>query len=190
MPQLTPDERLSISRHLLDSAQRFREAIAGLGPSEWSFKPSGEVWSIAECADHVVAVEIMIFGNVSGKLQQRTPDPERAAAAQGKEKMLMRAVPDRTTRVKVPVAIEPTGRGGSPEELIGYFDQVRAKTVEYVQSTGDPLHDRTAPHFMFKDLNGAQWLLLISLHTERHVAQIEEVKADENYPRRASGHFV
>jgi hypothetical protein len=33
-------------------------------------------------------------------------------------------------------------------------------------------------------LDAYQWLLLISGHTERHLAQILEVKADPNFPRR------
>jgi hypothetical protein len=36
---------------------------------------------------------------------------------------------------------------------------------------------------IFKDLDGYQWLLMISLHSERHAAQIAEVKAHAAYPK-------
>ena len=35
----------------------------------------------------------------------------------------------------------------------------------------------------FGTLDGYQWLLLLSTHSERHTAQIEEVKADPNFPK-------
>jgi hypothetical protein len=34
-----------------------------------------------------------------------------------------------------------------------------------------------------KLLDGYQWLLLLSAHTERHTAQIAEVKAHTGFPR-------
>jgi hypothetical protein len=40
-----------------------------------------------------------------------------------------------------------------------------------------------SPHMIFKDLDGCQWLLMISLHSERHAAQMAEVKAHPGYPR-------
>jgi hypothetical protein len=45
------------------------------------------------------------------------------------------------------------------------------------------MHDRVFPHMIFKDLDGYQWLLMISLHSERHAAQIAEVKAHAAYPK-------
>jgi len=32
-------------------------------------------------------------------------------------------------------------------------------------------------------MDAYQWLLLISAHSARHTAQIEEVKADPNFPK-------
>jgi hypothetical protein len=182
MPSLTPEERESIGRHLAETAEGFLQSIQGLSPAQWSFKPGDDIWSIAECADHVVAVEKMIFQMVSRKMQERPPDLERAEATRGKERLISRAVPDRSTRVKVPVQIEATGHNSSPQDLGSYFQEIRDQTLAYVRETPDPVHDRCMPHFMFKDLDGAQWLRMISLHTERHTAQINEVKSAAGYP--------
>jgi len=34
------------------------------------------------------------------------------------------------------------------------------------------------------DLDGYQWMLFMAAHTRRHIAQIEEVKADPCFPKK------
>jgi hypothetical protein len=52
----------------------------------------------------------------------------------------------------------------------------------YVKTTTDDLHGHAGPHPVFKMLDGYQWVLLLSGHSARHTAQIEEVKASAGYP--------
>jgi hypothetical protein len=51
-----------------------------------------------------------------------------------------------------------------------------------VKTTTEDLHGHGGPHPVFKMLDGYQWLLLLSGHSARHTAQIEEVKASAGYP--------
>jgi hypothetical protein len=44
------------------------------------------------------------------------------------------------------------------------------------------LHHHFAPLGPLGDLDGYQWLLLLASHTERHVAQMDEVKGQAGYP--------
>jgi hypothetical protein len=46
-----------------------------------------------------------------------------------------------------------------------------------VKTTDDSLRQHAAAHPALKMLDGYQWLLLLSAHTERHTLQIEEAKA-------------
>ena len=55
--------------------------------------------------------------------------------------------------------------------------------MDYVHTTNDDLRDHFGPHPMLGTLDAYQWILLISAHSERHTKQIEEVKADPNFPR-------
>lgn len=185
MATLTAEERDFLTAQLRQSSAEFLQAIAGLRPEQWCFRPSADVWSVQEIADHVVVVEQRIFKMIQRTLRDPA-QPEKAAEVAGKEKKLMRAVLDRSHKVKVPEPMEPTGQSETPEQIAALFEQVRAKTLDYVSGTADPLHHHFAPHFVLKDLDGAQWLLMISLHTSRHVQQIDEVKADASYPGRTN----
>ena len=64
-----------------------------------------------------------------------------------------------------------------PARFIDGFLTRRAATLQFVRETGKALHHHFAPLGPLGDLDGYQWLLLLASHTERHVAQIEEVKA-------------
>ena len=182
MGQMTAEER----NRVVDALERSREAlansIAGLTPGQWEFCPGEGAWSIRECADHIFVIEGLLFQTVRD-LAGSPPDPERAARVQGKDERLLAALADRGFKVRNPFPTRPSGEADSPETLTRSFAALRNSVIDYARSTNDSLRDRVARHPMLKDLDGVQWLLLISAHTDRHIAQIEEVKQHPGYPR-------
>jgi hypothetical protein len=183
MPQLTPEDRAFLTNHLSQTRDLLLSEIANLRRDQWTFRPDQETWSIADCADHIASIEKLTFSMVSKRMQQATPDPQRAAEVQKKTPWILEAVPSRHERVKVPPGIENTSHSSTPQEFAELFAERRAALLKYVSETEHPMHDRVAPHPIFKDLDGCQWLLMISLHSQRHAAQIAEVKAHPAYPK-------
>ncbi len=177
--QLTPEEREHMVRVLEASREALIAAIGGLTPAQWTFKPAEDVWSIAECCDHIGGTELLFMKMITRRLIE---DRDRAAAVQGKEKMLRKAIPNRSHRVKVPVEIKPYGHTESPEAFAEAFRATRTVAIEYAKTTDDPLHWRVSPHFVLGDFDGAQWLEIVAEHCDRHRQQIEEVKAAPGYP--------
>jgi DinB superfamily len=176
---LTAEDRSRIAQALDESLERLRQAILDLTPAQWTFKPSDDIWSIAECCDHIGGAEKLFLKMVRRGL---IDSPERAEAVQGKHKIVRKAITNRQVRVKVPVLIAPFGNVASPQEFEPAFAAARAETLDYVRTTEDPLHLRVQAHFMLGDFDGAQWLELIAAHCQRHCAQIDEVKASAGYP--------
>ena len=60
----------------------------------------------------------------------------------------------------------------------------RARTIVFVSTTQEDLRDHFMDHPVFKTLDTYQGILLTSGHMRRHTAQILEVKADPNFPKR------
>jgi hypothetical protein len=183
MPQLTSEDRAFLTNHLTQTRDLLINEISNLRLDQWTFRPDDETWSIADCADHIVCIEKLTFAMVSKRMQAAPPDPQRAAEVQKKTAWILEAVPSRHARAKVPPGIENTIHFSTPEEFADSFAERRAALLKYVGETQDPMHDRVFPHMIFKDLDGYQWLLMISLHSERHAAQIAEVKAHAAYPK-------
>jgi uncharacterized damage-inducible protein DinB len=183
MPQLTPEDRALLTAHLNRTRDLVLAEVSSLRPDQWTFRPDEESWSIAECADHIATIEHRVFSMVSKRMQAAAPDPQRAAEVQRKTPWILEAVPSRKERVKVPQGIENHTHFTIPREFADSFQERRGMLLKYVSETQDPVHDRVAPHPVFKDLDGCQWLLMISLHSERHAAQIAEVKAHPAFPK-------
>ena len=185
MGQMTAEDRARAVEGLERSRDAFLAAVAGLTPEQWRFQPGEGRWSVAECADHVLVIERLLLDTAKG-LAACPADPERAARVQGKDERLLKALADRGFKVRNPFPSDPTGEGASPERLAAAFRQLRSSAIEYAATTSDSLRDHVARHPLLKDLDGVQWLLLISAHCQRHTAQIEEVKTDPHYPRAFS----
>lgn len=183
MPQLTSEDRAFLTAHLSQTRDLVLSEIADLRPDQWTFRPDEETWSIGDCADHIMTIEKRVFSMVSKHMQSAPPNPERAAEVQKKTRWILEAVPSRQERVKVPPGIENHTHFTTAQEFAHIFEERRAFLQRYVAETADPMHDRVAPHMIFKDLDGCQWLLMISLHSLRHAAQMAEVKTHPAYPK-------
>ena len=178
---LTEQER-ELLRDLLESGRdACLESIGALSGDQWTFKPDQDGWSIAECAEHIVVSDEALLANVRGPILAG-PRVDSHAELQGKDGMVVGAMRDRTTRSKTFDFLEPTGRWSDRVALTEAFRQARAETAAYVRDTDDALHDHAAPLPGLDLLDGYQWLLLLAAHTQRHVAQIEDIKKHRGYP--------
>lgn len=178
---LTQGERDRALSELYASRKRFLDAIAELSDAQWKFKADPAKWSIAECAEHITISEDFIFGVVT-KLMKSPADPSRREQTKGKDEVVLRAVVDRSQKIQAPEPIVPANRWPDRQVLIDHFKQSRDATLDYVRSTPDDLRDHFGPHPAMGMLDAYQWILLLSAHTQRHTAQIDEVKANAGYP--------
>jgi DinB superfamily len=191
--QSTPDAAAgaTLSQHERDYAmsqlqagrKEFLDAVEGLTPEQWNFKAAPDRWSIAECAEHIAVSEDFIGGMIKDKLMKSPATPEKRGQSKVKDEDLTKAVTDRTQKFKAPEPIVPKKRWADPADAVAHFKESRDANIAYVEKTQDDVHDHFAPHPVAGPLDGYQWVLLMSAHTERHVAQIQEVKTDPKYPK-------
>ena len=178
--KMTRAERAELIDLLNKSEKEFLQAVESLTDQQWSFKPGPDRWSVAECAEHIVLAEAMLFETATESLTG--PSDEKWDATLGKTEMLRRALPNRSTKVDAPVAIRPQ-HGMTRQQLMARFKEQRARVLAYVQETEAPLKSHTAANPFFGPLNAHQWLLYIPLHHLRHNLQIAEVKTSPSYPQ-------
>ena len=181
---LSPAERDHAVAELESSRKAFVEATTGLSEAQWNFKPGPDRWSIAECAEHIGVTETFILQLITGQALKAPAEPEKRALVQGKDSSLITMVVDRTAKFKAPEAIQPTRRWTTSGEITKNVLESRARTIEFVSTTQEDLRDHFIDHPVFKTLDTYQWILLTSGHMRRHTAQILEVKADPNFPKR------
>jgi uncharacterized damage-inducible protein DinB len=180
---LTSDERERALQSFQATHDAFLQSIAGLSQKQWTFKPAPDRWSVAEVAEHITVSESAILGLVQKQIMVSAATPAKREQVKGKDELVLEKVPDRTHKAQAPEFLRPTGRWVTEADLTRAFEDSRRATMDYVRTTNDDLRDHFFDHPVLGTMDGYQWLLLISAHSARHTAQIEEVKADPNFPK-------
>jgi uncharacterized damage-inducible protein DinB len=180
---LTQVERERAMSELHATRKQFLDSVAGLSEAQWNFKPAPEVWSVAECAEHIALSEDRLYELVTQNLMKTPADPEKKAEVKGKDELVLEKTVDRSQKFQAPEILRPTHQWPSKDDLIAHFKESRDRTIAYVETTPDDLREHFVTHPAFKLLDGYQWILLISAHSHRHTLQIEEVKANPTFPK-------
>ncbi len=179
---LTPEDRDKALKYLESTRANVLEATKGLSPAQWNFKPGPDRWSVAEVTEHIAAAEDFLMAMVNEKVM-KAPARTEADDVKAIDEQVLKAVPDRTTKVQAPEPLRPTNRYGSAEASLKHFEESRAKTIEFLKSTND-LREHAADGPFGKKLDGYEGVLFVAAHSERHTKQINEVKADPNFPKK------
>ncbi len=178
---ISQQDRDALTKDLQSSRTAFLNAIADVKTeAQWNYKPAPDRWSVAECAAHIIAAEQYFRDNIAGAL--KSPALPAAQQSTAGDAVIAKMVRDRSTRFQAPAAIEPTGKVVPKAQAVKDFEATRARTLEYVRTTQDPLREHgagTPPNVT----TAYQLVLMLSGHTERHTAQLLEVKASPGYPK-------
>lgn len=179
--ELSAAELNRANEHLKKTSAAFLAATEGLSSEQWNFKAAPDRWSVAQVAEHIAATEDAIFGMIQSQVMTA---PARTEPADVKEidDFILQVIPDRSAKRQAPEPLRPTARFGNGPESVDHFKESRAKTLAFLNETKD-LRDHATDSPLERKLDAYQWLLFISAHCERHTKQINEVKADPNFPK-------
>jgi uncharacterized damage-inducible protein DinB len=179
-------ERKLVLDHLAASRERLLQAVQGLSAEQRAFQPAEDRWSVAGCVEHIIVVEDFVFQTMH-RVLEAPPEPVKQAEVRRKDPIVIEKVPARTSRVMGPERVHPKNRWPDFEDLLRQFETTRQRSVTFAQGTEADLRSHFFPHPFLGDLDCYQWLLFLGLHCERHVRQLEEVKADPGFPSKGLG---
>jgi uncharacterized damage-inducible protein DinB len=179
--EMTDAERAYLLEQLEQSKKEMLASIRNVTPEQWKFKPGPTVWSVAECAEHLILAEEYIFNASQQTL--KAPAVARLAGADAEhDHGLVARIKDRSQKATAPEPITPTDKFATPADAAREFAARRDKTIEYVKNTHDPLRVHSVDGPLGK-MDSYHFLLLLAAHSSRHTAQILEVEANPNYPK-------
>lgn len=182
--KITVEERTKAIKWMKDSHAETLAALEGLSEEQLKFKAAPDKWSVLEVAEHIMMAEGLLFAAMSQALAAK-PNPDWEAKTKGKTEFLEQVMVGRKGKASAPESIVPSGKL-SAKEVIAKLKEARAKTLKFTEETQLPLKAHTSEHPfpVFNTLNAYQWLVYIPLHNFRHNKQIEEVKANPNFPKK------
>jgi hypothetical protein len=181
-PTLSDKERTYAADLLASTEQGVFNSLLGLSEVQLNFKPAPDRWSIAECVKHIGVTDVTFWKMTDGVIKGAA-NPEKRSDIKATDEQVVQGTESREHKVKTAPMLEPQNSSfkSTPDALASFYDD-RKKLIEYVKTTNDNLRDHVAT-LPFGTFDSYQLILLIAAHAARHTKQIEEVKADPNFPK-------
>jgi len=177
---ITDEERKFAVDHLNKTQEDLINAVSELSEAQLNFKAAPERWSVLECVQHITLTSQGLWQMTEAILKEKTHDTLKS---QVKDEQFIKMVEDRSMKAQAPEEFRPVK---SPyhtlAETLDVFKAERTKLIDYIQKTNDDMRSHVAK-MPFGALDSYQLVLLISAHTNRHIQQINEVKADPDFPK-------
>jgi hypothetical protein len=137
---------------------------------------------VADCVEHIALSEKNLFDWAMGTLKEPA-NPAKRSELKLTEDMIKKILTDRSFKVKTREGFIPTGQFGDAWKSLEEFKIKRAGHIAYIKETKDDLRNHFA-ELPFGWVDSYQLLIFMSAHTQRHILQIEEVKANPNFPKK------
>ncbi len=174
---MTNLERQRLVAHLEMTGSWLGDEISGLSLAQLQFRPAPGSWSILEVLDHLVVSEPIYWRNFQDAMN--APPVNRGPS--GSDDSVLWYGIDRTNRQRVVAGEGATGKLKEVKTGLEAFRKLRAEMLHYARTTKEDLR----AHFVERERSDAyQWFLLISTHSQRHILQIREIKANSSFPRQ------
>ena len=158
------------------------KAVYGLSEDQWNFKSSPDRWSIAEVLEHIVLADTWGLETMKKEGADREMSADAVAAAEEQEAGLVATLKDRSQKFEAPPPFQPTGSFGGPKALVAAFEKDRAAIGSYLEAVDFDMRARYATHPILGEMDMHGWAVFLLEHGNRHLQQIEEVKAAYGYP--------
>ncbi|HYK46163.1 MAG TPA: DinB family protein [Parafilimonas sp.] len=179
---ISEQERKNAIDLLQKTEQGVIDAVAGLSDAQLNFKAAPDRWSVLECVKHIAITEKDLW-HLTDSTIQASANPDKRSAIKASDEQLVQMVESREKKVKTFPPFEPQNTPyKSLDEALSSFKTDREKLIDYVKSTNDDLRNHVvtlAPG----SFDCYQMILFIAAHSNRHTQQIDEVKADPNFPK-------
>jgi hypothetical protein len=179
---LSEQERKTATDLLQSTEQGVINSIAGLSEAQLNFKPAPDKWSVSDCIKHIAITEQGLWQMTNGGIQA-APNPDKRSEIKVTDEQVVSMIESREKKVKTSPNMEPQNTPyKSMQEALESFKTNRAKLIEYVKTTDADLRNHVVT-FPAGSFDSYQMILFIGAHSNRHTKQIEEVKADPNFPK-------
>lgn len=182
---LSDTERSRVVSYLRETGSQVLDETAGLTVEQWRFRPLEGAWSASDCVEHLTLIEEGLLRTVQAMANQPEAPADVLAQTAGRDDMIVRMIRSRKQRVEAPPSVRPSCEPGDPLPMLERFRRVRQGSIEYLESTSDPLRARVYPHYILGPFDGYQWMLFLAAHVERHLKQVREAKDHPDFPRSA-----
>jgi hypothetical protein len=178
----TEKDREFALKYLNDTKADFVKEVTGLSDAQLNFRAAPNRWTVAEVAEHIILSEGVLSGLIQGQIL-KSPAVE-GSVFRVNDKGVILAVTNRAEKFTAPEMLKPASRFKTRDDLLTNFDKARNQTIEFVKANTVNMRNHFFENPLMGMIDGYQWLLFAIGHSERHLLQLKEVKADPAFPKK------
>lgn len=179
----TEKDREFALKYLNDTRDDFVKQLTGLSDAQLNFRAGEGRWTIGEIAEHIIVVENALRGMiVDGGMKSPVP-ANKDEYPRIADLAIILAITNRQQKFSAPEQVRPNGRWKTVADLLANFETTRKTSTDYIRGVKDDMR----AHFLnmpMGKMDAFQGYLFMIGHSERHLAQLKEVKADAKYPAK------
>jgi DinB superfamily len=174
---MTQRDREHVVAHLQMTETWLLDEVSPLSATQLNFRAAPERWTIAEVVQHLVIAEPTYWKLLQDGVKQAPQKLEKQATDAD---VLWYGI-DRTRHEKTESSKDAKGQTIDVRQGLDSFRKLHDMMLDYARNTDDDLRAHAVPEW---GVDAYQCLLEISTHTQRHILQIREVKADSRFPKQ------
>lgn len=163
---------------------RLNERLTGLTAAQENFRPASGGWSIAEIAEHLSILEARLLAMMTVMITKaESANQKRAGAASGFQPVSLDQFVERslTEKYVAPETVRPQGKIPVREALERLRRSRAGLAALRPRIEASDLTGARYTHPAFGPLNFYQWLILIGVHEDRHLRQIDALISSPEY---------
>jgi hypothetical protein len=171
-------ERERLDEHFKMTEAWLADEIAGLSEAQLNWRAADGKWSITEVVAHLAIAEPQYWQQVKDSMAKPVEEGFKPKAT---DVDVMWYGIDRTQRNKTGEARVPKGEYKTAAAAFADFKKLRGEMKSFVSGTQEDLRGH---RFLNSGMDVYQWVLMISTHSQRHILQVREIKAEKAFPRK------
>ncbi|MBI2796578.1 MAG: DinB family protein [Gemmatimonadetes bacterium] len=177
-----PLTRTDVLERLDAVRDRLVDALETLSDAQWNWAPDQRAWSAAHIAEHLAVIAYGTSRMLTDRFETLEPasfTPEQQAR---KDARIPLAVANRGVKLESPEHVRPKSRWSSRAETMAKLLYGHDAVADAVRNATVDLRSRTAPHPYLGAFDGMQWAVFTAAHADRHLAQLDELRALPGFP--------
>jgi len=175
------DDKTVTVNYYNETFSNLKNSVSDLNKEQLHFKPSEESWSISQCLEHIIVTENMIFGMIKETMEE-PENSERREEIKFSDDEIIAMATDRSEKYKAPEILVTKGKYDDPETALNDLKNQRAEILSFLENTPIEAMQNRVSDSPSGPADVHQSLLFLAGHTARHTLQIEEVKANTDFP--------
>ena len=168
---------------------RLRDRLNGLSAEQEKFRSASGGWSIAEIVEHLAILEERLLGLLTVMVSKaENAGLKRDAENAHFNPVSLDEIIERSLKEKytAPETVKPQGNASVQDSLERLRQSRASLRALQPRLEATDLTSARYPHPAFGPLDAYQWLVVIGMHEDRHLRQIETLMASPEYQSAAA----